>query len=68
MKMKAWQEIKNLTEAELQLKLRENEEKLFRLKFKHATTPVKNGLEIRNIRRMIARLKTLMKEQQNGTK
>jgi large subunit ribosomal protein L29 len=68
MKTKVWQEIKNLTEAELQLKLRENEEKLFRLKFKHATTPMKNGLEIRGLRRMIARLKTLMKEQHNGKK
>jgi large subunit ribosomal protein L29 len=68
MKTKVWQEIKNLTEAELQLKLRESEEKLFRLKFKHATTPMKNGLEIRTLRRMIARLKTLMKEQANGTK
>jgi len=68
MKTKVWQEIKNLTDAELQLKLRENDEKLFRLKFKHATTPMKNGLEIRTLRRMIARLKTLMKEQANGTK
>jgi large subunit ribosomal protein L29 len=68
MKAKVWQEIKNLTEPELQLKLRENEEKLFRMKFKHATTPMKNGLEIRTLRRMIARIKTLMQEQTLNSK
>lgn len=66
MKTKVWQEMKNQTEAELQLKLRESEDKLFRLKFKHATTPVKNGIEIRNVRRMIARLKTLLNQKKSA--
>lgn len=67
MKAKAWQEIRSMSEPELEAKLRESEEKLFRLKFKHSTTPLKNGLEIRSLRRGIARYKTLLKERgKNG--
>lgn len=56
-----------MSEPELEAKLRESEEKLFRLKFKHSTTPLKNGLEIRSLRRGIARYKTLLKERgKNG--
>ena len=66
MKTKVWQETKSLTDAELQLKLRESEDKLFRLKFKHATTPQKNGIEIRTLRRMIARLKTLLNQKKSA--
>jgi large subunit ribosomal protein L29 len=63
MKAKLWQETKSLSSTEIAVKLRESEEALFRLRFRHASTPVKNALEIRNLRRMIARYKTLMKEQ-----
>lgn len=64
MKQKVWQEIRSLSETELRAKLRDTEEQLFRLKFRHASSPIKNPLEIRNLRRMIARLKTLLREQQ----
>lgn len=64
MKSKAWQEIKSMSVNELQSKLRESEEQLFRMKFKHSTTPLKNGLEIRKTRKNIARFKTLL----NGKK
>jgi large subunit ribosomal protein L29 len=66
MKAKQWQEVKSLTEKEMEAKLRATEEQLFRLKFKHSSTPVKNGLEIRNLRRLIARLRTLMAERQRA--
>jgi large subunit ribosomal protein L29 len=62
MKSKNWQEMKNLSEVELQAKLRSTEEEVFRLKFRHATTPLKNGIKIRELRRNIARLKTLLNE------
>lgn len=62
MKSKVWQEIKSMSVQELQSKLRESEEKLFRIRFKHTTTPLKNGLEIRLLKRNIARFKTLLNE------
>jgi large subunit ribosomal protein L29 len=60
MKAKIWQETTNLSEVELQAKLRDAEDKMFRLKFKHASTPLKNPLEIRELRKNIARFKTLL--------
>lgn len=68
MKAKAWQEIKSLSATELEAKLRDSEEQLFRVKFRHASTPVKNALDIRTTRRMIARLKTLLRAKQLAEK
>jgi large subunit ribosomal protein L29 len=62
MKQKIWQEIRGLSETELGLKLEESKEKMFRMKFKHASTPLKNGLEIRSVRKLIAKINTLLKE------
>jgi large subunit ribosomal protein L29 len=66
MKQKNWQDIKNMSEAELKAKLGELEDKYFSLKFRNAAAPVKNPLEIREIRRTIARIKTLLAEQKKG--
>jgi large subunit ribosomal protein L29 len=62
MKTKVWQEIRGLSDAELGIKLEESKEKMFRMKFKHASTPLKNGLEIRTTRKLIAKINTLIKE------
>ena len=62
MKAKQWQEIRQMTKIELDSKLRLAEEEMFRIKFRHATTPLKDGLKIRKIRRNIAQMKTLLKE------
>jgi large subunit ribosomal protein L29 len=62
MKAKQWQEIRQMTQVEMEAKLRAAEEEIFRMKFKHATTPLKDGLKIRKIRRSIAQFKTLLKE------
>ena len=61
MKAKIWQEMKSLSPAELEVRLREEQEKYFRIKFRHASTPIKNPMEIRTVRRIIARLKSLIK-------
>lgn len=66
MKQKNWQEIKSMSEAELKAKLADMEEKFFRLKFRNSTAPVKNPLEIREIRKTIARIKTLLAQQKKG--
>jgi large subunit ribosomal protein L29 len=60
MKAKNWQEIKSLSTTELESRLRAAEEQIFRARFKHASTPLKNPLEIRRLRRSIAQFKTLL--------
>jgi large subunit ribosomal protein L29 len=60
MKSKNWNEIKNMSEVELNAKLGELQDKIFRLRFRHSTFPVKNPLEIREIRKDVARIKTLI--------
>ena len=66
MKQKNWQEIKSMSDAELNAKLVELEDKYFKLKFRNSTAPVKNPLEIRELRKNIARIKTLLAEQKKG--
>ena len=67
MKAKQWQEVRQMTTVEMEAKLRVAEEEIFRMKFKHATTPLKDGLKIRKIRRNIAQLKTLLQEKETET-
>lgn len=66
MKSKKWLETKNMSEAELKAKLNELQDKLFKLKFRHSTAPVKNPLEIRALRRDIARIKTLLAQKKES--
>ena len=54
-------DLKELTADELSVRLVEAKEKLFHLKFGHKTTPLKNPLEIRSLRRQIARMLTVIK-------
>jgi large subunit ribosomal protein L29 len=68
MKSKLWNDIKNMTDVELSSKLGELQDKLFKLKFRHSTAPVKNPLEIRAIRKNIARIKTFNKLQKKESK
>jgi large subunit ribosomal protein L29 len=72
MKSKLWNEMKNMADVELNAKLSELQDKLFKVRFRHSTAPVKNPLEIREIRRNIARIKTLIaaqdKKESNKTK
>ena len=58
MKIKERQEKGNLTEAELAAELRQTEEKLFKSTFKHRVSPLANPLELRRLRRHVARLNT----------
>jgi large subunit ribosomal protein L29 len=67
MKSKNWQEMQNMSDAELNAKLNDMQDRIFKLKIRHTTAPVKNPLEIRNLRRDIARVKTLL-AQKNESK
>ncbi|OGS23869.1 MAG: 50S ribosomal protein L29 [Elusimicrobia bacterium RIFOXYB2_FULL_48_7] len=62
MKTKQWNELKNLTLQELTLQLDQKQLKLFRIKVQHKSAPLKNPLEIRELRKDIARLNTLYKQ------
>ena len=66
MKQKNWQEIRNMSSVELNAKLAELEDKYFKLKFRNSTATLKNPLEIREMRKNIARIKTLLAEQKKG--
>ena len=62
MKAKEKESLRNHSAAELQAELSQAREKLFRLKFKHGVAPAKNPLELRNLRRHVARLETWIRE------
>jgi len=62
MKKKQFNELKDASKEELMLKLEEGQKKLFELKLKHSTVKIKNPMEIRNTRRDIARIKTLLRQ------
>ncbi|WP_396168432.1 50S ribosomal protein L29 [Flavobacterium sp.] len=51
-------EIKNLSAAELQEKLNQTKKAYADLKMAHAISPIENPLQIRTVRRTVARLAT----------
>jgi len=55
-------ELRTLTRDELEQRLREGREELFNLKFQHKTGQLANPLRIREVRKDIARLATLLEE------
>ncbi len=62
-KMKA-NEIRNLSVEELDKKLIELKKDLFMLRMQHATNHLDNPIRISNVRRDIARVKTVLREKQ----
>lgn len=55
-------ELRDLGEAEVQQKLRENLEELFRLRLRQASRQLSNTARIKQVRRDVARLKTRERE------
>jgi large subunit ribosomal protein L29 len=66
MKSKDWNEMKNMTDVDLAAKLSQLQDSLFKLKFRHSVTPIKNPLEIRQMRKNIARIKTLINQKKKS--
>lgn len=58
------QELRDLTIDELRQKETELEDEIFRLKIKRFTTQLENKMLIRNKKRTLARLKTIIREMQ----
>ena len=59
-------ELRELTDEELVLRLRESKEELFNLRFQMATGPLDNNRRLRTVRHDIARIYTVMRERELG--
>ncbi|OWZ84482.1 50S ribosomal protein L29 [Natranaerobius trueperi] len=57
-------EIRNLTNKELDAKLDELKEELFNLRFQVATGQIENPMRLKQVRKDIARIKTIMRERE----
>ena len=57
-------EIKTLTVSELNANLKELNSELFNLRFSHATRSLANPMAIHNIKKDIARVKTVIREKE----
>jgi large subunit ribosomal protein L29 len=58
------EEIREMGADDIQSRIKDLEEERFRLEFRSATEPLEDPLRLRVIRRDIARLKTVLREQQ----
>ena len=54
--------IHGMNENDLKLRLEEDQQRLKKLKFAHAISPLENPMTIRGLRRDISRLKTELKK------
>lgn len=59
-------EFRNLTSAEIEQKIAGYKEELFNLRFQLATGQLDNPARIRNVRKAIARAKTVLRERELG--
>lgn len=57
-------EIRALTFEELSQKIVSEQEAMKKLKFAHAISPIENPMKLRATRKMIARLKTALRQKQ----
>ena len=55
-------EMRDKTDAELQNRQKELSEQLFKLRFQRATGRMENPMKIREVKREIARIKTLLNQ------
>ena len=61
-------EVREMTQAELEAKLVSLKKDLFMLRMQHATNQLDNPMQINTIKKDIARVKTIMKQKENGPK
>ncbi len=57
-------EIRELTTAEIEVKVKSLKEELFNLRFQLATGQLENTARIREVRKAIARMKTVIRERE----
>ncbi|MBO8136877.1 MAG: 50S ribosomal protein L29 [Desulfotomaculum sp.] len=59
-------ELREMTTEELNKKLEEKKDELFKLRFQVATGQLDNPMRIKDVRRTIARIKTIIRERELG--
>lgn len=60
-------EIRDLTDDEIQTEIGQLQEELFRLRYRAATEALENPMLLKALRRDVARLKTILRERELGT-
>ena len=66
MKAKEIKEIRGLSVEELAKKLDELKKDLFMLRMQHATNQLENPMQIANVKKDIARIKTIIREKETN--
>ncbi|HET7522239.1 MAG TPA: 50S ribosomal protein L29 [Bacillales bacterium] len=61
-------EVRDLTTAEVEQKIKSLKEELFNLRFQLATGQLENPARLREVRKSIARAKTVLRERELGIK
>jgi len=64
--MKKTKELREMTRAEVEHKLKEEAESNFNLKLRRNTQQIPNPLQLRHTRRSVARMKTVLNEDSKG--
>ena len=59
-------DIRNMTAAEVEARIEELDEEIFRLRFRHGNQGIDNPLRLRYLRRDVAKLKTALREDELG--
>ena len=57
-------EIRDLTNEEITKKIEEYKEELFNLRFSQATGSLENSARIKELRKLVARMKTILRERE----
>ena len=61
-------ELRELSEEELESKEAEIKDQLFKLKFQHELGQLENAMKLKDIKKDIARIKTILREKREGKK
>ena len=57
-------DIREMTNAELLVKLNDSKQELFNLRFAHATGSLKNPMQLNVVKKDIAKIKTILRERE----
>ena len=61
------EEIRDMSDAEIEDKIAQSQEELFRLRFRGATQQLENPSLIRKLRRDVARMKTILRQRETSS-
>ncbi len=60
------EELRKLSTEELNTKIKESKEELFNLRFQQATGNLEKPTRLRDLRKQVARMKTIIRERENN--